>query len=75
LKLQCIFDDVWFWYGFQRLVQFGLPQEQLYQPGLVALVREEGGDRQDNIVSVILPADPQLEGVSQDSKLGLKTTF
>jgi hypothetical protein len=49
LKLQCIFDDVWFWYGFQRLVPFGLPQEQLYQPGLVALVREEGGDRQYSV--------------------------
>jgi hypothetical protein len=49
LKLQCIFDDVWFWYGSQRLVQFGLPQEQLYQPGLVALVREEGGDRQYSV--------------------------
>ncbi|CAJ2670351.1 unnamed protein product [Trifolium pratense] len=59
----------------RRLVQYGVPEEYLDQPGLVAFVKEKKATIED-IVSVILPADPELAGVSQDSKLGKKkTTF
>ncbi|CAK8541646.1 unnamed protein product [Lathyrus sativus] len=58
----------------QRLVQFGVPEEQLDQPGLVAFVQEKKVLIND-IVYAILPTDDELDEVSQDSNLGSKKMF
>lgn len=57
----------------RRLVQYGVPEEQLTPAGLVAFVKEKN-EVIDYIVSIILPTDVEL-AVSQDSKTGLKKRF
>lgn len=60
--------------GFQRLAQFGVPEEQLDQPGLVAFVKDKRALIPE-LVSAILPSDPEVAEALQDSKSGLKKTF
>ncbi|XP_027353527.1 E3 ubiquitin-protein ligase PRT6 isoform X2 [Abrus precatorius] len=55
----------------RRLAQFGVPEEQLDQPGLVAFVKEKRGLLPE-LVSVILPTDLELVEALQESKLGSK---
>lgn len=62
------------WYGFQRLVKFGVPVEQLDQPGLVAFVQEKRV-LIDDIVYAILPSDAELDEESQGSYLSSKKMF
>lgn len=60
-------------FGFQRLARFGVPQEQLDQPGLVAFVKEKRELKPD-LVNVILSVMEEAEAV-QDSKSGLRKMF
>ncbi|XP_061343240.1 E3 ubiquitin-protein ligase PRT6 [Gastrolobium bilobum] len=57
----------------RRLVQFGVPEEQLDQPGLVDFVKDKR-DLIPDLVSVILPPDVEVAEALQDSKLGSKKT-
>lgn len=51
--------NMWFWLGLQRLAQFGVPEEQLDQPGLVAFVKDKRALIPE-LVSVILPTDAEV---------------
>lgn len=68
--LNCVFD-MWFWLGLQRLAQFGVPEEQLDQPGLVAFVKDKRALIPE-LVSVILPTDAEVADAFQASRLTSK---
>ncbi|RDX80983.1 E3 ubiquitin-protein ligase PRT6 [Mucuna pruriens] len=58
----------------RRLAQFGVPEEQLDQPGLVAFVKDKRALIPE-LVSVILPTDAEVADVSQASKLASKKSL
>ncbi|XP_020227351.1 E3 ubiquitin-protein ligase PRT6 isoform X1 [Cajanus cajan] len=57
----------------RRLAQFGVPEEQLDQPGLVAFVKDKRALIPE-LVSVILPTDAEVAEAVQASKLTSKKT-
>ncbi|CAJ1799097.1 unnamed protein product [Sphenostylis stenocarpa] len=57
----------------RRLAQFGVPEEQLDQPGLVAFVKDKKALIPE-LVSVILPTDVEVIDAFQASKLASKKT-
>lgn len=60
-----------FYRHLQRLVQFGVPEEQLDPPLLVDFVKDKKSLIPE-LVSVILPKDEEVAEALQDSKLGSK---
>ncbi|KAK7339642.1 hypothetical protein VNO77_20320 [Canavalia gladiata] len=56
----------------RKLAQFGVPEEQLDQPGLVAFVKDRRGLIPE-LVSIVLPTDAEVAEALQESKSSMKS--